>query len=89
MFEIEYTWCERKRELNLSKHKVDFANMHSFNWVLASIIPDDEFGDRFIATSYIDSSICVAVYTEEENGKIHVISLRKATNEEIRRYAET
>ena len=75
--------------MNQRKHRVDFADMHSFNWDIATIVPDDEYSDRFIATSYINSRICVAVYTEEENGKIHVISLRKATNEEIRRYAET
>lgn len=86
---IEYTWDERKRESNLAKHKIDFADMYSFNWVLATIVPDREYEDRWIATSYIDSRVCVAVYIEQDGGRIHVISLRKATREEIRNYAET
>lgn len=86
---IEYTWDVRKRESNLAKHKIDFADMYSFNWVLATIVPDKEYEERLIATSYIDSRICVAVYIEQDSGRIHVISLRKATREEIRKYAET
>lgn len=86
---IEYTWDKRKRVLNLSKHKIDFADMNSFNWVIATIVPDKEYEDRLIATSYIDSRLFVAVYTEQIGGVIHVISLRKATREEIRKYAET
>ena len=86
---IEYTWDERKRESNLAKHKIDFADMHSFNWVLATIVPDENYEERLIATSYIDSWVCVAVYIEQDSGRIHVISLRKATREEIRKYAET
>lgn len=86
---IEYTWDERKRRSNLAKHKIDFADMYSFNWVIATIVPDKEYEDRFIATSYIDSRVCVAVLTELDSGRIHVISLRKATREEIRNYAET
>lgn len=85
---IEYTWDEKKRVLNLAKHKIDFAEMNSFNWEIATIVPDEEYGDRMIATSYIDSRVCVAVYTEKESSEIHVISLRKATREEIRNYAE-
>lgn len=88
MLEIEYTWNERKRVSNRNKHRMDFADMSSFNWDVATIVPDDEHSDRLIATSYIDSRICVAVYTEQETGKIHVISLRRATKEEIRQYAE-
>ena len=86
---IEYSWDERKRVSNLDKHRIDFADMNSFNWGIATIVPDEEYEDRLIATSYVDSRVCVAVYTEQESGKIHVISLRKATKEEIRKYAET
>jgi len=88
MLEIEYTWNERKRVSNRNKHRIDFADMTFFNWDVATIVTDDEHNDRLIATSYIDSRICVAVYTEQESGKIHVISLRRATKEEIRHYAE-
>ena len=85
---IEYTWNERKRVSNRAKHKIDFTDMYSFNWGIATIVPDEEHGDRLIATSYIGSRVCVAVYAEQESGNIHVISLRRATNEEIRKYAE-
>ena len=60
---LEYTWDERNRESNLTKH--------------------------ILATSYFDSRVCVAVCIEQDSGRIHVISLRKATREEIRKYAET
>ena len=88
MLEIEYTWNEGKRVSNRNKHRIDFADMYSFNWDIATIVPDDEHSDRLIATSYINSRICVAVYIEQETDKIHVISLRKATQKEMIQYAE-
>ena len=58
---IEYTWDEKKRVSNLAKHKIDFADMSFFNWEIATIIPDEEYGDRRIATSYM-LPVCVLQY---------------------------
>lgn len=77
------------RESNLARHKIEVADICSFSWILATIVPDKECEERLMATSYLDSRICVAVYIEQDSGRIHVISLRKATREEIRKYAET
>ena len=54
---IEYTWDERKRESNLAKHKIDFADMHSFNWVLATIVPDENYEERLILQPHIDKIV--------------------------------
>lgn len=42
-----------------------------------------------IAASYLCFRVCVAVYTVQNSGRIHVIGLRKAAREKIREYAET
>ncbi len=84
------TWDERKRQTNLAKHGVDLALAEHFDWETAVIEEDDRefYGEqRERAIGWIADSLYVYVYTlrDEED---HAISLRKATKQEHRRYAE-
>ncbi len=88
MFDLE--WDEGKRRSNLIKHGVDFAGAERFNWDNAIEFLDDrgDYGEeRWTAIGWIDDGIHVLTYTERDQS-LRVISLRKATNEERRRYAK-
>lgn len=59
-------------------------------WILRSLRLDDseDFGeDRLVAIGLIDVSVYVMVYVERRHA-IRVISLRKATRQEITDYVE-
>ena len=84
-----YEWDEAKRRSNLSKHGVDFQSMASFQWELANVKPDDnQFEQRWIATSFIGLQLHVAVFTEPDDNRIRVISLRKASPREVKLHVQ-
>ncbi|MCY4212474.1 MAG: BrnT family toxin [Gammaproteobacteria bacterium] len=83
-----YEWDERKRQLNLAKHGVDFAAMESFEWDSASNSMDHSHVEpRWTAIGYIDQRLYTLVNAEREDF-VRIISLRKATPQEQRHYAE-
>ena len=84
-----YVWDEVKRQANLSKHGLDFADMDAFEWDTAMIAEDNRHDEpRWVAVGYIGDRLCVAVYTVRDEGTMRLISLRSATSAERRRYAE-
>ena len=86
---MDYEWDERKRASNLDKHNVDFAAVGDFEWDTAVIASNSRYGElRFVAIGYIGLRLHVVVYTPRGAAK-RIISLRKASAREIRRYAET
>jgi uncharacterized DUF497 family protein len=84
------TWDEAKNQSNFAKHGVHLSRAVDFDWVSAVIEEDDSesYGEqRERAVGWIGDALYVYVYTlrgEED----HAISLRKATKQEYRRYAE-
>ena len=84
-----YEWDELKRVTNLAKHSVDFSSMDAFEWESAIQRLDDSCPEpRFVAVGYIDDRLHVVVFTERGD-RIRLVSLRRATASERRRYAET
>jgi uncharacterized DUF497 family protein len=85
-----FTWDEAKRQRNVVKHGGDFADIERFNFATAFTYLDDRFDygeTREIALGFIDERLHVLVFTRRA-GDIHVISLRKANDREIRRYTQ-
>ena len=85
-----FEWNRRKAEGNLRKHGVPFRKVEEFDWTTAAISYDDDMDygeDRMVATGFIGMDIYVLVYVERAE-VIRVISLRKATKQEIRTYEE-
>ena len=83
-----YEWDERKRQMNLVKHRVDFAAMESFDWDSALEFMDSRHVEpRWVAIGYIDLQLHTVVYTERDD-LVRIISLRRATPREQRHYAE-
>ena len=82
-------WHERKRRTNVNKHEVDFMQVEAFQWETARIRAYLRKGEqRFTAYGFIGNHLHVLVYTEREN-KHRVISLRRATKRERKRYVAT
>lgn len=85
-----FEWDENKARTNRAKHGVDFAIAPSFDFANAFIRLDDsdDFGeDRLVAIGLIEAGVYVMVYIERRHA-IRVISLRKATRQEITDYVE-
>jgi uncharacterized DUF497 family protein len=86
----EYTWSEVKRALNLANHEIDFTAADAFDWQSALIVEDTphDYGEtRVVAYGTIGPRLHVLVYTLRGDAT-HLISLRKANDREIRRYAQ-
>ena len=89
---IPFEWDEEKAEINLKKHKVGFEEAKSVFGDPFSITVDDpdhsKEEQRFIDIGKSVSGIfLVVVYTERGN-KIRIISCRKVTPTERRKYEE-
>ena len=84
---MDYEWDEAKRLSNLEKHRVDFREMNRFNWNEAHCEFDDYYPEpRWRAVGYIGLTPYFVVYTIREE-KYRIISLRKATRQEVEDYA--
>ena len=85
---MEFEWDETKRQSNLRKHRLDFADAET---VFASAIftfEDERFNydeDRYITLGLLRDNIVVIAHTEQEE-IIRIISMRKATKNEQRIY---
>jgi uncharacterized protein len=81
-----FEWDEGKRQANLAKHGVDFAEAEGFDWDTAKQCPDErlDYGEaRTKATGLIGNRVHVLVYAPRGMTK-RIISLRKANRREIR-----
>ena len=83
-----YEWDEVKRRSNRTKHGVDFTEMEAFEWDTADLEMEEyPREERWIARGFIGRRLYTVVYTERSSN-IRIISLRKATNREVRNYVE-
>ena len=83
---MDYDWDDDKREANLEKHGLDFNLAYRFQWRTAATRVSERRGElRFLAHGYIGERLHAVIYTIRD-GKIRVISLRKANARERRDY---
>ena len=89
---MTFEWDDNKEQINIKKHGMDFET--------ASRVFDDEnrieiyddlhsdYEDRYITIGMIDEITCIAmvVYTERDTDVIRIISARRATPKERRKY---
>ena len=86
---MRFEWDEIKNALNIRKHGIDFSDVADiFNHPMLTMLDDrDNYGEpRWIALGRIHALIGVVVYTERGGDVIRIISARKATKHEVRRY---
>jgi len=85
---MDFEWDDTKRELNIKKHGIDFINTSKIFDSYTLTIKDDRFDygeERFVTLGILEGRVVVLVHTEDEDS-IRVISIRKATKYEEKKY---
>jgi len=86
-----FEWDENKNRQNLTKHKISFEEaIEIFNGIVFTKIDDRyDYGEvREISIGAIQGVVIITVAHTERNGKIRIISARKATVKERKDYYE-
>lgn len=85
-----YEWDENKNKLNIRKHGVDFnvAKRLFERSVLTALDIRNDYGEeREISIGLVDGVLMLTVvHTDREHNVVRIISTRKATRQERRRY---
>jgi uncharacterized DUF497 family protein len=88
---VEFEWDPTKAEANLRKHGISFARAtFAFNDPsrIEYLDPEDDHGEeRWITVGFVHPYLLLVVFTMR-NHKIRLISARKATRNEQRRYTD-
>lgn len=92
MMKLTFEWDEAKAKLNVSKHNIGFEEGRTiFNDPMLLTYADTEHNEhekRFINIGLsITGRVLVLIHTERY-GRIRIISCRKATGSERKRYEE-
>ncbi len=89
---MRFEWDQAKNAANIRKHGIDFADVTDIfdHPMLAMLDEREDYGEeRWIAIGRIHVLIGVVVYTERQGDVVRIISARKATKHEVRRYEES
>ena len=84
-----FEWDPEKRRLNLQKHGLDFADarlvLEGLTWTFEDV--REGYGERReVAYGFLEHVIVTIAFTESDDGAIRIISMRKATRHEQRRF---
>ena len=80
-----------KNATNITSRGLSFELVEQMEWATALIQEDTRkaYGERrFQVLGFIGERLHAVVFTPRE-GKVHVISLRKANSREVKKYAKT
>ncbi len=89
---MKFVWDRRKNQVNIDKHGLDFADaVRVFeNPLLVNLDDRQDYGEeRWIGIGLLDMRVVVIVFTELESDLIRIISFRKATSDERKKYEQT
>ena len=85
---MEFEWDEVKRQTNLRRHRLDFADTAIVFSGATFTFEDDRFEyseDRYITLGLLNGVVIVIAHTERDD-VIRIISMRKATRYEQQLY---
>ena len=87
---VEYTWDAKKAASNLRKHGVSFEEAVTvFGDPLAAVVSDATYADRSVLIGIsVSRRVLFTVFLEVSEETIRIISARRATAHERRRYEE-
>jgi len=77
---MKIIWDEPKRQANLVKHHMDFADVVFFGWETALIAKNHS--NRMKAVGYFEDGTAVVIYAELGTEAISIISFRRANAKE-------
>ena len=85
---MRFTWSERKRAINLREHGLDFVDAPRVFEGLTFTYEDARFGygeQRFVTLGLL-AGVPVSIAHTESADEIRIISFRKATGREAKRF---
>ncbi|MDR0874400.1 MAG: BrnT family toxin [Prevotellaceae bacterium] len=87
---MTFEWDENKRQANLAKHGIDFADAKAvFRDEHKFVVVDDrtDYGEtRTITVGQILDELITAVISTDRNNNIRIISARRANKKERKQY---
>ncbi len=86
---MKFEWDERKNQINIQKHRMDFKEAYKVfeSPMLVNIDNRGDYGEeRWVGIGMIDARVVTIAFAEPEEDVIRVISLRKAITKERKRY---
>ena len=86
-----FEWDERKNQLNIAKHGIDFADVKRMFDLPLLAQADQGKGHaelRWRAIGWLKTALCVVVFSEPAEDRIRIISARKATRIEAEAYGQ-
>ncbi len=85
---MRFTWSERKRAINLKEHGLDFIDAPRVFEGLTFSYEDERlaYGEQRFITLGLLAGVPVSVAHTETDDEIRIISFRKATGREARRF---
>jgi uncharacterized protein len=87
---MHFVWDSNKAITNLRKHRITFEEAVTvFSDPLALMVTDDVHGDRVILIGEsIKRRVLLVVFIEIDDQDVRIISARRATTHERKRYEE-
>ncbi len=88
---MKYEWDESKNKANIRKHGIDFTDViQMFDYPMVTGLDQhgDHEEDRWIGIGILKDIIAVVVFTERDESTLRIISARKATKYERKKYQE-
>jgi uncharacterized DUF497 family protein len=89
---VQFEWDEGKNLANIRKHGIDFKDaIDVFNHPMfaAPDLREDYGEERWLALGWMNAMMAVVVYVERSGPVIRIISARKATKREAKRYGQS
>lgn len=89
---VRFEWDEVKNQINIRKHGIDFRDaVNVFDHpVLTAMDQRQDYGeDRWIALGWMAAIVGVVVYVERSADVVRIISARKATKHEVKRFKQS
>lgn len=84
-----FTWDDEKEQINLRKHRVRFHDaVQIFDQPHVTYFDEknSDTEDRYVAIGFLGLRLLIVAFTECDGNQIRLISARKATKQEERRY---
>ena len=88
---MQFDWDESKRESNIAKHGIDFADaVRLFSAPMRTILDlrQDYGEERFIGLWLLDNRAVAVAFTEPEDNTVRVVSMRRALTHEKKQYEQ-
>jgi uncharacterized DUF497 family protein len=85
---MKIVWDEPKRLANLEKHGLDFADLNETFFDSAVVIPSHNKSRRWIAVGVNIRGVVVVVFARLGREGVSIISMRPASRNERKLYAE-